>query len=83
VWHPKNATQYLSDGTTKYIWNPITGDELLFDIESDPNETENLATHADAQDRVERWRERLIDRLRGRDEQFTDGERLLPEGERP
>jgi arylsulfatase A-like enzyme len=78
VWHPKNATQYLSDGTTKYIWNPITGDELLFDVESDPNETENLATDPEAQARLRRWRERLIEELRERDEGFTDGERLLP-----
>jgi arylsulfatase A-like enzyme len=78
VWHPKNATQYLSDGTTKYIWNPITGDELLFDIESDPNETENLATSPEAQARLRRWRERLIEELRDRDEGFTDGEQLLP-----
>ncbi|MEF8813286.1 MAG: sulfatase-like hydrolase/transferase [Halovenus sp.] len=79
VWHPKNATQFLSDGTTKYIWNPITGDELLFDIGSDPHETENLATYPEEQARLKRWRQRLIDRLHGREEGFTDGTRLLPE----
>jgi len=82
VWHPKNATQFLSDGGTKYIWNPITGDELLFDIESDPTERENLTQYPEEQARLKRWRQRLIDRLNGREERFTDGARLLPEENR-
>jgi arylsulfatase A-like enzyme len=79
VWHPTNATQYLVDGDTKYVWNPVTGDELLFDLASDPDETASLVDSVD-RDELDRWRDRLIDRLEGREEGFTDGERLLAGG---
>lgn len=82
----RNGTQFLVDETTKYVWNPVTGTELLFDLESDPRETRNLADDAAHREELERWRGRLVDHLEDRSEGFSDGERLLtvePEGTWP
>ena len=50
----------LTDGHTKYVYFFEAGDELLFDLDSDPHETVNLATDdAHAVD-VETWRARLV-----------------------
>ncbi|MEF8813287.1 MAG: arylsulfatase [Halovenus sp.] len=79
-YHPDSAMQFLTDGTTKYIWNPVTGTELLFDLGDDPRETTNLAGESAHSAALETWRERLIERLEGRPEGFTDGEQLLAGG---
>ena len=71
-------TQALTDGHEKYLWEPATGRELLFDLDRDPNELHNIAGEPDAEARVAQWRSRLIERLKGRPEGFTDGERLIP-----
>ncbi|WP_276256400.1 arylsulfatase [Halomontanus rarus] len=75
-YDPETGTQFLVDETTKYVWHPTTGKELLFDLEADPYETRNLAAEDARADELERWRDDLIDRLEGRPEGFSDGERL-------
>ena len=70
-------TQALTDGREKYIWEPVTGRELLFDLDRDPHELHNAAADPDGEARVSPWRKRLVDRLTGRPEGFTDGERLI------
>lgn len=82
ILHPENAMQYFVTERTKYIWNPVTGDELLFDLEADPGETINLANDPERQDELEEWRRKMVDHLAGRDEGFTDGEQLIAK-ERP
>lgn len=74
VYHDENATQYLVGTQLKYVWNPVTGTELLFDLDDDPRELENLATDDD--ERLARWRSRLVDELSDRPEGFTDGDTL-------
>jgi choline-sulfatase len=69
-----DATQYLVDADTKYAWNPLTGQEYLFDLDDDPAETTNLADADGERERLDRWRHRLADRLSGRP--FSDGEQL-------
>ncbi|HKJ90974.1 MAG TPA: arylsulfatase, partial [Oceanipulchritudo sp.] len=39
----ENAHQFLTDGRWKYIWNPVTGAERLFDLKEDPAECRDLA----------------------------------------
>lgn len=75
-YDPHTGTQFLVDETTKYIWHPTTGKELLFDLEFDSDETNDLADDADHQDELERWRGRLIERLADRPEGFSDGTQL-------
>ena len=70
---PAQAFHALTDGRFKYIWRPLDGAEQLFDLEKDPHEEHDLAkTPA-----VETWRQRLIKRLAGRPEGFSDGQKLI------
>jgi arylsulfatase A-like enzyme len=75
TYHEATACQYLV-GDFKYVWNPLTGDELFFDLESDPNELTNLVQNPDYHAQLERHRDALTDRLAGRPEGFSDGESL-------
>lgn len=75
-YHPENANQFLTDGDWKYIWNPITGEEQLFDLTADPNECHDLAEDPAKSDVLETWRDRLVDELEGRVEGLSDGESL-------
>lgn len=68
----------LTDGKEKYIWDPRCGSEQLFDLVADPHETHDLSADPSRAQALAGWRARLIGRLRGRPEGFTDGERLIP-----
>ena len=68
---------YLTDGARKYIWF-LDGLEQFFDLGRDPKELNNLIHAGAYQDQVKLWRERLIKRLAGRPEGFSDGYRLIP-----
>lgn len=67
------AFHALTDGHFKYIWRPSDGTEQLFDLNKDPHEEHDLS-HLPA---VEQWRQRLVQRLLGRPEGFSDGHRLI------
>lgn len=68
----------LTDGKEKYIWFAKSGAEQFFDLTTDPRECRNLAQDPAAKERVDSWRERMIEQLKDRPEQFTDGKRLIP-----
>jgi arylsulfatase len=72
------SLQWLTDGREKYVWFSGTGQEQLFDLKDDPQELCDLARRPEAADRVSRWRGTLVQELTGREEGFSDGERLLP-----
>jgi arylsulfatase A-like enzyme len=72
---------YLTDGKEKYIWFPATNDEQLFDLVHDRQELHDLAGKPEHQERLERWRGRLVERLAERGDGFSDGERLIPRTE--
>jgi arylsulfatase A-like enzyme len=77
-YHPENANQFLTDGTWKYIWNPITGEEQLFHLAEDPQECRDLAGERSSADTLAIWRERMVKELAGREEGLSDGKRLIP-----
>jgi arylsulfatase A-like enzyme len=74
----EESMHYLVDGHTKYVWYSQTGDELLFDLDADPQELHNLLFEPDAEARVAPWRRRLVGRLRDRPEGFVEGDNLVP-----
>jgi arylsulfatase A-like enzyme len=74
--HP--GMHYLTDGEWKYIWFN-DGSEQLFDLKRDPHEMQNLSDISEHDDRLKLWRARLIEKLAGRPEGFSDGERLIAE----
>ena len=71
-YDPENGCQYVIDGQFKFVWNPVTGQELLFDLDRDPGEERDLSDDPDHADDLERGREALIDRLAGRSEGFVE-----------
>ena len=77
-YHPENANQYLTDGKWKYIWNPITGEEQLFNLTIDPLECTELSGNAGHQETLELWRGRMVQELAPRNEGLSDGEKLIP-----
>ncbi len=75
TWRTSDSgTHWLVTCTHKYIWYSQTGQELLFDLGSDPSELHDLSREHD----LEPWRRRMIAALADRPEGFTDGRRLIP-----
>ncbi len=74
----KNGMHALTDGRCKYIWNAQDGAEQMFDLKSDPDELHNIAETETIRVQLPLWRQRLIERLEGRHEGFTDGKKLIP-----
>ncbi len=78
----EEAMHFLTDGKEKYIWFPVTGEEQLFDIAADRNETRDMAKQEAHASKVAFWRQRLIDFLGRRGDGFSDGKRLIERKER-
>ena len=74
----ESGMHYLTDGKEKYMWFTSSGAEQLFDLIEDPDECRNLAALAESLERLGVWRRRLIEKLAGRPEGFTDGRKLIP-----
>lgn len=74
----KQSLQWITDERWKYVWMSKSGQEQLFDLRHDPNETTDLASDVSYADELERLRRALIDELRGRPEGYLDGDRLVP-----
>jgi arylsulfatase len=62
-YDPEEAMQFITDGREKYIWFTVTGREQLFDLANDPYETKDLTNDPSAKDRLELWRQRMVDTL--------------------
>ncbi len=71
------AMHFLTDGREKYIYLPATGRERFFDLEEDKQEIYDLSQDPDYQERLQMWRNRLVDRLANRGDGFSDGKKLL------
>ncbi len=78
IYQSDNAMQYVTDGREKFIWNPITGRELFFNLLDDPQEVHNLIGQPAAKPRIDLWRQRLVAELRHRKQDgLTDGQNLI------
>ncbi len=75
AYSPDQAYHFLTDGHGKYVWRPQSGQEQLFDLDQDPRELRDLAREKPGV--LREWRSRLIGRLAGRPEGFTDGRQLI------
>lgn len=75
-YSPANHWNALTDGHWKYIFHAQDGQEQLFNLDHDPIELADLASDAAYQTQLRQWRNRLIDHLAVRGEQFAKGGRL-------
>jgi arylsulfatase A-like enzyme len=79
---PENSWSALTDGRMKYIYYWPDGQEQLFDLKADPGETHDLAPLAKCRPLLETWRQRLIDHLAERGEQFVVNGKLAVRSKR-
>ena len=73
-----HSTQFIVTRHDKYIWYTQSGREQYFDLERDPEERRDRTGEAASTHRIEELRRLLIAELAGREEGYTDGERLIP-----
>lgn len=66
----------VTDGATKYVWDPVIGREHFFDLANDPKELRDLTDDPERVDQKSEWRARLIGALRDRPEGFVQGDDL-------
>ena len=74
---PPTGMQFLTNGKRKYIWEPATGRELFFDLETDPQEQQELSGEPQRSKELSWWRQRLVERLERRPEGFVDNGKLV------
>jgi arylsulfatase A-like enzyme len=80
IYEPDNAWTCLTDGTYKYIYFTLTGEQQLFDLFNDPYELIDLAKDPEQLELVSEWRDRMIEHLSIRGERWVkDGELTIQE----
>lgn len=72
-----NHWNALTNGFEKYIFNAYDGSEQFFDLQSDPHECANLIDSAAHSSQVSMWRERMVDHLQPRGDQFVVDRKLM------
>ncbi len=71
------SNHYIVTRRYKYAWFSQTGKEYLFDLQADPAECRNLADSPEHAAVLNSLRQRLVEELAGREEGYSDGERLI------
>ena len=77
-YSPRNHWNALTDGREKYIYHAYDGAEQFFDLDKDPAERNDLASDAAANSRMAAWRNRLVEHLAPRGEEWVRNGRLIP-----
>jgi hypothetical protein len=72
----------LTDGQWKYIFHAQHGEEQLFDLVHDPQELKDLAGVSGHEATLRQWRNRLIEHLSERGDEFVKNGKLAlrPQG---
>ncbi|MDK0797096.1 arylsulfatase [Clostridium perfringens] len=73
----EDSNHYIVTKKDKFLWFSQRGEEQYFDLEKDPKELTNRINSEEYKDRIDYLRKILIKELGGREEGYTDGNRLL------
>jgi len=60
---PQDGWVALTDQRYKYIYYTVTGEQQLFDLQNDPQETRDLASEAASAPLVREWRRKMVKHL--------------------
>lgn len=71
------SAQYIVTKTRKYIWYSDTGKELLFDLEKDKMECEDVSGKKEYERDLGELRACLAEELKDREEGYSDGSSLI------
>ncbi len=80
-YSPTNHYNALTDGRIKYIYHALEGDEQLFDLVNDPDESRDLAGEPRHRELKAEWRKRLVAQLAERGAPFVVNGDLAPRPE--
>ncbi|MDM0472860.1 arylsulfatase [Clostridium perfringens] len=72
-----DSNHYIVTKKDKFLWFSQRGEEQYFDLEKDPKELTNRINSEEYKERIDYLRKILIKELEGREEGYTDGNRLL------
>ena len=73
----QNSNHFIVTDRDKYVWFSQTGREQYFDLKNDPEETQDRAQDPSCAERIAVLRSVLIRNLEGREEGYSDGQRLI------
>ncbi|PVE15334.1 arylsulfatase [Clostridium perfringens] len=73
----EDSNHYIVTKRDKFLWFSQRGEEQYFDLEKDPKELTNLIDSEEYKERIDYLRKILIKELEGREEGYTDGNKLL------
>ena len=73
----EDSNHYIVTKRDKFLWFSQRGEEQYFDLEKDPKELTNLINSEEYKERIDYLRKILIKELEGREEGYTDGNKLL------
>ena len=73
----EDSNHYIVTKKDKFLWFSQRGEEQYFDLEKDPKELTNRINSEEYKERIDYLRKILIKELEGREEGYTDGNRLL------
>lgn len=71
------GNQYIVTKKDKLCWLTQSGELLYFDLQNDPHELHNLIDDESCKDRIDYLKSLLISELKGREEGYSDGTRLI------
>lgn len=74
----QQGNQFIVTERDKFIWFMESGREQYFDLIRDPEECHDLIHDPDKKARIDQLRSLLIEELSGREENYTDGHKLIP-----
>ena len=72
----ENNWNGFTDGRTKYLYHAFHGQEQLFDLQNDPHELNDLASDPAAEERLRQWRQRMVEHLSIRGDQWVKNGKL-------
>jgi arylsulfatase A-like enzyme len=75
-YSPENHWNALTDGRWKFIFHAFDGREQLFRLETDPHEMRDLAGDPSHEPDLRRWRQRLVEHLAERGDQWVKAGKL-------
>lgn len=73
----EDSMHFIVTPADKFVWYSQMGRELYFDLERDPHETHNAVADPGCVSRAAQMRRLLVQELAGREEGYSDGERLI------